>query len=242
MLLSISKKGRIDMAQRPITLPALPEAHNEVEPMDIHYDVFTASQMQAYARAAVEADREAGRSAPVAPEGFWLAPVEPTKQMLRDRIDPEMAIAIYHDMRDSLRPGYSYRGASTTHASSSAVAASPDVAKMVEALSELLSLIQRNAPELSGKVVGNAKAVLAAATQARAAASEPLSVSEASEREVKPRKYLTMVYLVRPGDEAGAITGRMDWSVATWGHVPDQRDALIDLLEHNNIEVPNELR
>ena len=65
-----------------------------------------------------------------------------------------------------------------------AAAASLDVAKMVEALSELLSLIQRNASELSGKVVGNAKAVLAAATQARAAAPEP---PEASSEELYER-------------------------------------------------------
>ena len=58
----------------------------------------------------------------------------------------------------------------------------------------------------------------------------------------RPREYLTMVYLVRPGDEAGAITGRMDWCVATWGHVPDKLIALIALLEENDIEVPNELR
>lgn len=40
-------------------LPPLPESHNEIEPMDLHYDVFTGDQMRAYARAAIAAQQAA---------------------------------------------------------------------------------------------------------------------------------------------------------------------------------------
>jgi len=67
--------------QPEIKLPPLPECDSYCTYKDSHdYDVWNAENMQAFARAAVLADR-AARAVEV-PEGWLLVPIEPTLEMI----------------------------------------------------------------------------------------------------------------------------------------------------------------
>ncbi len=43
--------------------------------------------------------------------------------------------------------------------------------------------------------------------------------------DLKPLQHLTVIYRVRPGDDARAILEAHEWSVSSWSHAVDERDA-----------------
>ena len=174
-----------------VAVPALPEPYRSLERCLSHPvmrqvlfapgDYFTADQMNAHATAAVLADRASRVSVaePVAP--LWIKVTKAGMYWKTEDPDDESWMRIDIPLAAPLAP------------KAAEPAASPDVAKMVEEAKRLVeqwrdgssrfSWHRPAADWLSRDLNAAIDALGAAATQARAAASEPLSVSE---REVKP--------------------------------------------------------